>query len=89
MVSDFLNNASASDVSRRFGRFYAEATRHPLAVERNGEARVVMLPAAEYERLARLDHVSMQPSELERSDLAALRDAVVPESARELDRLLD
>lgn len=89
MVSDILERASSSDVSKRFGYYYDEAMTHPLAVERNGAARVVMMPAAEYERLARLDHVALHPSELERADLVAIRDAVVPESARELDHLLD
>lgn len=89
MVSDILERASSSDVSKRFGYYYDEAMTHPLAVERNGAARVVMMPAAEYERLARLDHVALLPSELEHADLVAIRDAVVPASARELDHLLD
>ncbi len=89
MVSDILERASSSDVSKRFGYYYDEAMTHPVAVERNGAARVVMMPAAEYERLARLDHVALLPSELERADLAAIRDAVVPASARGLDHLLD
>ena len=84
-----LERASSSDVSKRFGFYYDEAMTHPLAVERNGAARVVMMPATEYERLARLDHVALYPRELERADLVAIRDAVVPESARELDHLLD
>lgn len=84
-----LERASSSDVSKRFGYYYDEAMTHPVAVERNGAARVVMLPAAEYERLARLDHVSLHPRDLDHTDLKALRDVVIPESARELDHLLD
>lgn len=57
MAIDIMQRASSSDVSKRFGFYYDEAMTHPLAVERNGAARVVMMPAAEYERLARLDHV--------------------------------
>ena len=48
-----------------------------------------MMPAPEYERLARLDHVALHPSELNQTDLKALRDVVIPQSARELDHLLD
>lgn len=88
MVSEILDTASSSDVSKRFGFYYDEAMTHPLAVERNGAARVVMMPASEYERLARLDHVALLPEELGRADIAAIRDAVVPDSARELDHLL-
>lgn len=89
MTIEILDRASSSDVSKRFGFYYDEAMTHPLAVERNGAARVVMMPAAEYERLARLDHVALDPRELDQTDLKALRDVVIPESARELDRLLD
>lgn len=89
MVSDILERATSSDVAKRFGYYYDEAMTHPFAVERNGAARVVMMPAAEYERLARLDHMALLPEELDRADLVAIRDAVVPDSARELDHLLD
>lgn len=89
MAIETLERASSSDVSKRFGFYYDEAMTHPLAVERNGAARVVMMPAAEYERLARLDHVALHPGELDQTDLKALRDVVIPESARELDHLLD
>jgi len=84
-----LERASSTDVSKRFGFYYDEAMTHPLAVERNGASRVVMMPAAEYERLARLDHVALHPSELGQADLKALRDAVIPESARALDHLME
>lgn len=47
-----------------------------------------MMPAAEYERLARLDHVALHPRELDGVDLTVLRDVVIPESARELDHLV-
>lgn len=88
-MADVLARASSSDVSKRFGFYYDEAMTHPLAVERNGAARVVMLPAAEYERLARLDHVALLPRELDPVDLAAIREALVPQSAGELDDLLE
>ena len=84
-----LDRASSSDVSKRFGYYYDEAMTHPLAVERNGAARVVMMPAAEYIRLARLDHVALLPEELDQDDLRAIRDARPPEGARELNDLLD
>jgi PHD/YefM family antitoxin component YafN of YafNO toxin-antitoxin module len=84
-----LDRASSSDVAKRFGYYYDEAMTHPLVVERNGAARVVMMPATEYERLARLDHVALLPEELSAADLSAIRDAIVPASAQELDDLLD
>jgi hypothetical protein len=89
LAASVLEKASSSDVSKRFGFYYDEAMTHPLAVERNGAVRVVMLPAAEYDRLARLDHMALLPSELDPADLRAIRDAVTPRSAQELDHLLD
>ena len=89
MATMNLERASSSEVSKRFGFYYDLATTRPLVVERNGAACVVMMPATEYERLALLDHVALHPSELHPDDLDALSDVVVPESARELDQLLD
>ena len=60
MAIDTLERASSSDTSKRFGFYYDEAMTRPVAVERDGAAWVVMMPAAEYERLARLDHVALQ-----------------------------
>jgi PHD/YefM family antitoxin component YafN of YafNO toxin-antitoxin module len=89
MTDTGLAKASSSDVAKRFGFYYDEAMTHPLGVERNGTVRVVMLPAGEYERLARLDHVALLPQELDQADLRAIRDATPPASAQELNHLLD
>lgn len=89
MAIEILRCASSSDVSKRFGLYCDEAMTHPLAVGRNGAACVVVMPATEHERLARLDHVALHPSELDQADLKALRDVVIPASARELDHLQD
>ena len=83
-----IEKVTSSEVSKRFGYFYDEAMTHPIAVERNGAARVVMLPASEYERLARLDHVAMTPEELSHEALRALRHAEPSQEARELNGLL-
>ena len=79
----------SSEVSKRFGFYYDEAMTHPIAVERNGAARVVMLPAAEYERLARLDHIALAPEELSDDAFNAITNAQpVPESYN-ANKLLD
>lgn len=83
-----IEKVTSSEVSKRFGYFYDEAMTHPIAVERNGAARVVMLPASEYERLARLDHVALTPEELSDEAIRALRQAEPGKEARELNRLL-
>lgn len=64
-----------SEVSKRFGFYYDKAMTHPIAVERNGAVGVVMLPAAEYERLARLDHIALAPEELSEAAFNAIAKA--------------
>lgn len=86
---DDLPRVSSSEVSKRFGYYYEKALSQIFAIQHNGVTRVVMLPAAEYERLSSLDYIALHPRELDRADLAALRDVVVPTSARDLDHLLD
>jgi len=75
-IEDFAI-APFGDVSQRFGFYCDRATVRPVVIERDGAPGVVMMSASEYERLARLDHVALLPSELDQADLAALRDAVV------------
>lgn len=84
-----IETATSSEVSKRFGHYYDEAMTHPIAVERNGTARIVMLPASEYERLARLDHIALAPEELSDDQVRSLRAARAPAEAFALNRLLD
>lgn len=69
--------ATASEVSKRFGQWYDEAMIEPVAIGRNGIVRVVMLSAVEYERLLRLDHISVTPRDLSNG---AFRSLVVAEA---------
>lgn len=84
-----IEKVRSTDVSKRFGFYYDEAMTHPIAVERNGAARVVMLPAAEYERLSRLDHVALSPEELSDEAIHAIRTARPSAESRENDKYLD
>ena len=65
----------SSEVSRRFGFYCDKAMTHPIAVERDGAVRVVMLSAEEYERLARLDHIALAPEELSEAAFSAIANA--------------
>lgn len=84
-----IEKVSSSEVAKRFGFYYDEAMTHPIAVERNGAARVVMLPAAEFERLVRLDHIALTPEELSDEAIRSLRSAKPRPEAVDLDKLLD
>ena len=89
MMATSLETASSSDVSKRFGFFYDEAMTRPVAVERNGTARIVMLPMPEYQRLALLDHVALSASEMTDEDFKAIRDAQPSDESIALNALLD
>ena len=84
-----IEKVTSSEVSKRFGFYYDEAMTHPIAVERNGAARVVMLPASEFERLARLDHIAVTPQELSDEAYRSIRTAEPRAEAIELNHLLD
>lgn len=84
-----IEKVRSTDVSKRFGFYYDEAMTHPIAVERNGAARVVMLPASEYERLARLDHVALLPEELSDEAIHAIRIADPIRESYDNNRFMD
>ncbi len=84
-----LETASSSDVSKRFGFFYDEAMIHPIGIERNGAARIVMLSMHEYQRLALLDHVATACSEMPDDHFKAIRDARVSDESVTLNHLMD
>lgn len=82
------STATSSEVQKRFGYFYDEAMTHPIAIERNGAARVVMMPANEYRRLAMLDHVGFKAEDSSDEDFKAIRDSRYPEGFEHLDELM-
>lgn len=82
------STATSSEVQKRFGYYYDEAMTHPIAIERNGTARVVMLPANEYQRLALLDHVGFKAEDCSDEDYKAIRDSRYPGGHEHLDKLM-
>lgn len=88
-MSTAVDTASSTDVSKRFAYFYDEAMTHPVGIERNGAARIVMLSMPEYRRLALLDHVVTASSEMTDDDFKAIRDARVSDESVALNHLMD
>lgn len=84
-----IETVRSSDVSKRFGFYHDEAMTRPIAVARSGAVRVVMLPASEYERLPRLDHVALAPEELGDDARRAIHATQPGEASRENDKYLD
>ena len=89
VMNQGLQTVPATKVSRRFGFYYDEAITSPIAIERNGAARVVMMPAAEYERLARQDHEALLPMELSDEEIRLIRNTEAPGSSKNLNHLMD
>jgi PHD/YefM family antitoxin component YafN of YafNO toxin-antitoxin module len=84
-----LEPVASSAVQKNFGFYYDEAISHPVHVARHGEARVVMVPRDEYERLARLDHVALTISELTDEDINAIFNAPVRQECIDLNHLME
>jgi hypothetical protein len=84
-----MDKVSSREVSDRFDYFYDKATVQPIAIERNGVALVVMLPAAEYERLARLDHIALAPDELSNEAVRAIETAEPGNDSQAANGLMD
>lgn len=79
----------SSEVSERFSLYYDKAMTHPIGVERDGAVRVVMLSAAEYERLVRLDHIALAPEELSEAAFSAIANAQPVAGHDGSEKLLD
>lgn len=88
-MTEPLKTVSAKEVASKFGYYTDEAMLHPVGIQRHGTTRVVMLSLKEYERLLRRDRQVLLVKDLDDDTLAAIRDAEIPEEARQLDHLMD
>ena len=59
-----------------------------VTITKNGRERTVLISAEEYERLKRRDRRAIAAGELTDRQIAALREAKVPEQHADLDREL-
>ena len=74
-----LEVAPAAEVQRNFSLWQDKALRHPVAISRNGRARIVMMAIEEYERLKRRDRRVMTLDDFTEEDIEAIRAAKVPD----------
>lgn len=52
-----LPQASFDEASRDFMKYFAQASTTPLAINRDGQVGMVMLPFEEWQRLAKLERM--------------------------------
>ena len=80
---------SVAEFQKRFGRFREATQREPVAVTSHGRNSVVLVSAAEYERLKRQDRQALYVWELDEGELKDLATAEPPPEAAEFDHEID
>jgi prevent-host-death family protein len=73
---------SSADVQKNFGRFKDAARTEPVVVTQYGKPAVVILDAAEYERLKDLDRRVMRLDDMSDSDIDEMLQAEIPPEHR-------
>ena len=66
---------SSTEFANEIGRYQDAALSQPVVVTRDGQDRTVMISAAEYARLKRLDREVLSIDEFTDADVAAVRRA--------------
>ncbi|WP_431281786.1 type II toxin-antitoxin system Phd/YefM family antitoxin [Humitalea sp. 24SJ18S-53] len=75
----------AAEAQRHFGLYQDKALTQPVAVTRNGRARVVMISIEEYERLKRRDRQVVRTEDAPQDVVDAILAARPPEEAQAFD----
>lgn len=74
---------TSAEFQKAFGRYREMALVEPVSITNHGRESLVLISAAEYQRLKRRDRVALRPWELSDEEMAALEAAEPsPESAR-------
>lgn len=73
---------SARELQKNFGRYRDQALVTPVTVTTYGRRSVVILSAAEYDRLKKLDRQALAVTELGERDIAAIKAARIPAKRR-------
>ncbi len=79
---------STAEFIRRFGILSDQALAEPVTITKNGRDRLVVLSAAEYERLKRRDRRVVLAEELTEEELELISRAEVPAEYGYLDAKL-
>lgn len=76
---------TTADFIKHYGSLADRALSEPLTITKNGRDRLVVLSAAEYERLKRRDRRVVQPEDLTDEEAALIAAAEVPAEHAHLD----
>lgn len=85
MRSAQILTVTSADFQRNLGLYQDEALKKPVAITKNGRPRTVLISAEEYARLKRRDRRVLEAAEVSERQIAALREAKVPDGFANLD----
>ena len=77
-----MGTATAADVAKNFGTYREQAQHDPVVVTQYGKPSVVILSAAEYERLRELDRRILRLEEMTDAELEEMIAAEIPPEHR-------
>ncbi len=84
-----LLTVSAAEVQRKFGYYSDEAMIQPVGIQRHGTTRLVMISAAEYERLKRRDRQSILSKDLSDELIRQIEQSEPGEESKALNYLME
>jgi prevent-host-death family protein len=88
MATDDTVTVTAAEFHRNIGTYQDIALTKAVNITKNGRSRTVLISAEEYARLKRRDRRAIEAGELSKRQIAALRDANVPDQYANLDQEL-
>jgi hypothetical protein len=80
---------TTAEFIKHYGTLADRALSEPVTITKNGRDRLVVLSAAEYERLRRLDRRVLQAGDLTDAEVALIAKAEVPAEHAHLDLAAD
>ena len=83
--SEQIITVTSADFQRNIGLYQDEALKQPVAITKNGRPRTVLISAEEYARLKRRDRRVLEAGAVSERQIAALREAKVPDRFADLD----
>jgi prevent-host-death family protein len=89
MATDDTVTVTAAEFQRNIGTYQDIALTKAVNITKNGRSRTVLISAEEYARLKRRDRRAIEAGELSKRQIAALRDANVPNQYANLDQELE
>jgi prevent-host-death family protein len=73
---------SSADAQKNFGRYREQALEEPVVVTQYGKPSVVIISAAEYERLKELDRRVMRLDDMSDDEIEEMAAATIPPAYR-------